>query len=95
MSRTASWKTLARLVALEPDNAKARRSMAVALYQMKKKKDALVEFKPITGEIPSPLDPPAGCTFHPRCPLAEARCRNDRPCLRNFAEGRLASCHLV
>ncbi len=34
---------------------------------------------PVGGEVPSPIDPPPGCTFHPRCPLANARCRVERP----------------
>ncbi|MXQ13146.1 ABC transporter ATP-binding protein [Microvirga makkahensis] len=51
-------------------------------------------FAPIRGEIPSPLDPPAGCAFHPRCPLALPRCRSERPSLREIAPGRLSACHL-
>ncbi len=51
-------------------------------------------FAPIRGEIPSPLDPPAGCAFHPRCPLALPRCRSERPALREIAPGRLSACHL-
>jgi len=51
-------------------------------------------FAPIKGEIPSPLDPPAGCAFHPRCPLALPRCKSERPVLREIAPGRLSACHL-
>ncbi len=51
-------------------------------------------FRPIAGEIPSPLAPPPGCHFHPRCPLAEARCRAERPVLEGAA-GRQAACHLA
>ncbi|RDI54895.1 ABC transporter ATP-binding protein [Microvirga subterranea] len=51
-------------------------------------------FAPIKGEIPSPLDPPAGCAFHPRCPLALPRCKAERPRLREIAPGRLSACHL-
>jgi oligopeptide/dipeptide ABC transporter ATP-binding protein len=47
------------------------------------------------GEIPSPLDPPAGCAFHPRCPLAFDRCSTERPALRRIAPRRLAACHLA
>jgi len=50
-------------------------------------------FEPIRGEIPSPLDPPSGCHFHPRCPLAEGRCRAEAPRLRELGPGRLVSCH--
>jgi dipeptide transport system ATP-binding protein len=48
----------------------------------------------IQGELPSPLDPPRGCTFHPRCPLADDRCRREEPALRSY-HGRLAACHAV
>ncbi|MBM3568631.1 MAG: ATP-binding cassette domain-containing protein [Alphaproteobacteria bacterium] len=49
-------------------------------------------FKPIAGEIPSPLDPPAGCHFHPRCPHAFARCRAERPNLAIIGAGRHSAC---
>ncbi|MBX8566831.1 ABC transporter ATP-binding protein [Pseudomonas cichorii] len=48
----------------------------------------------IKGEIPSPLNPPAGCHFHPRCPHATARCRKEVPTLREVAPGHLSACHL-
>jgi peptide/nickel transport system ATP-binding protein len=51
-------------------------------------------FAPIAGEIPSPLAPPSGCHFHPRCPFAMARCRTERPALVQIAPGRLSACHL-
>jgi peptide/nickel transport system ATP-binding protein len=51
-------------------------------------------FVTIKGEIPSPIDPPPGCHFHPRCPHAFARCRVERPALREIAPGRLSACHL-
>ena len=53
-----------------------------------------LDYQPISGEIPSPLDPPTGCHFHPRCPHATARCREERPELREIAPGRIAACHL-
>jgi len=52
-------------------------------------------FAQVKGEIPSPLDPPSGCHFHPRCPHAVARCAAERPVLKQIAPGRLAACHLV
>ena len=51
-------------------------------------------FEPIRGEIPSPLDPPRGCHFHPRCPHAMARCRTEVPRLRAIAAGHQSACHL-
>jgi len=52
------------------------------------------DYAPIRGEIPSPLAPPPGCHFHPRCPHATARCREAAPELKQIANGRLSACHL-
>jgi peptide/nickel transport system ATP-binding protein len=51
-------------------------------------------FHPVQGEIPSPLAPPSGCHFHPRCPFAFNRCRDERPPLKEIAPGRYSACHL-
>ena len=51
-------------------------------------------FEPVRGEIPSPLDPPTGCHFHPRCTLAVDRCSQEQPTLREIGNGRLVACHL-
>ena len=51
-------------------------------------------FVPIRGEIPSPLAPPAGCHFHPRCPHALPRCSIEAPVLREIAPGHSSACHL-
>lgn len=53
-----------------------------------------LDYKPIEGEIPSPLDPPSGCHFHPRCPHATDRCKQERPLLREIAPNRWSACHL-
>ena len=47
----------------------------------------------LPGEMPSPLSPPLGCPYHPRCPLATSRCREEKPALRVVAAGHLAACH--
>ena len=47
----------------------------------------------VTGEVPSPFDPPSGCTFHPRCPLADERCVRERPELRRVAPDIEVACH--
>ena len=52
------------------------------------------DFEPIKGELPSPLDPPSGCHFHPRCPFATERCRVEVPVLAKIAPGRVSACHL-
>jgi len=48
----------------------------------------------VEGDVPSPIRPPPGCHFHPRCPYAEARCRVERPKLRDVGAGHLVACHL-
>ena len=49
---------------------------------------------PVQGEVPNPLNPPPGCTFHPRCPLANARCKTERPRLLGV-DGVQVACHAV
>jgi oligopeptide/dipeptide ABC transporter ATP-binding protein len=49
----------------------------------------------LQGELPSPIDPSAGCPFHSRCPIAQGRCKLDRPALRPVGGGALAACHFV
>ena len=49
----------------------------------------------LQGELPSPIDPPAGCPFHSRCPIAQDRCKLERPVLRPVAGGTLAACHFI
>ncbi|MCX7362376.1 MAG: peptide ABC transporter ATP-binding protein, partial [Alphaproteobacteria bacterium] len=49
----------------------------------------------LQGELPSPLDPPTGCPFHSRCPIAQDRCKIDKPLLRPVGAGTLAACHFV
>lgn len=49
----------------------------------------------LPGEPPNPVDRPAGCAFHPRCPHAVERCRVETPALRTLADGRRAACHLA
>ncbi|MBL6079303.1 ABC transporter ATP-binding protein [Belnapia sp. T18] len=51
-------------------------------------------FAGVKGEIPSPLDPPSGCHFHPRCPFAFDRCRVERPALRPVGPAHRSACHL-
>ncbi|RLB97719.1 MAG: ABC transporter ATP-binding protein [Deltaproteobacteria bacterium] len=50
---------------------------------------------PVKGEIPNPMDPPAGCPFHPRCPLVKNRCRTSQPVLTSIGKGRRVACHAI
>ena len=49
---------------------------------------------PVAGEVPSPLNPPSGCSFHPRCPFANDRCKSERPKVRTIDGGTVA-CHAI
>jgi oligopeptide transport system ATP-binding protein len=49
----------------------------------------------LRGEVPSPLNPPSGCVFHPRCPIAVARCAAEVPALREIRPAHWGACHLA
>ena len=55
--------------------------------------DELVHFETIDGEVPSPLSPPSGCYFHPRCPLATKACSETPPQVQSIASNRHVACH--
>jgi len=57
--------------------------------------DSKRQRKILPGDVPSPLNPPPGCPFHPRCPVAEARCRTEAPSFREVEAGHWAACHLA
>ena len=48
----------------------------------------------LTGEVPSPLNPPEGCRFHPRCPFAMDQCAVEVPVVKEMAAGHTVACHL-
>jgi oligopeptide transport system ATP-binding protein len=52
-------------------------------------------FRPVQGEVPSPINPPSGCVFHPRCPVAVAECKMARPELREVRPGHFVACSEV
>jgi oligopeptide transport system ATP-binding protein len=64
---------------------------AVPVIDPKSKRQRIV----LPGDVPSPINPPSGCPFHPRCPMAEARCRTEAPALREVTPGHWASCHFA
>jgi len=53
------------------------------------------EFRPVRGEVPSPINPPSGCVFHPRCPIAVESCKQARPELRELRPGHWVACSEV
>jgi len=53
------------------------------------------QFRPARGEIPSPINPPSGCVFHPRCPMAVENCKQARPTLREMKPGHWVACSEV
>jgi oligopeptide transport system ATP-binding protein len=52
-------------------------------------------FQPLSGEVPSPINPPPGCVFHPRCPIAVPECRHAAPALRELRPGHWVACSQV
>jgi len=75
--------------------ARANHPYTVALMAEVPRVDARRrQYVPIQGEIPSPLAPPSGCHFHPRCPRAFGRCREEAPRLKEIAPGHVSACHL-
>ena len=63
---------------------------AVPVTDPNQRRDRII----LKGDVPSPINPPAGCRFHTRCPYAEARCRAEVPALREIAPGHGVACHL-
>ncbi len=64
---------------------------AVPTMEPKVKKDRII----LKGDVPSPANPPSGCTFHTRCPWVEENCRNEVPSLKKVGTDHYVSCHLV
>ncbi|PZP20264.1 MAG: peptide ABC transporter ATP-binding protein [Sphingomonas hengshuiensis] len=75
----------------ERPNHPYTRSLLASVPRIESRKKA---FEGVKGEMPSPLRPPLGCHFHPRCPLAFDRCKQERPALKDVAVGHLSACHL-
>jgi oligopeptide/dipeptide ABC transporter ATP-binding protein len=80
----------AEAVALEPQHPYTKALFAAALPI---DVDGAHDVPTVAGEVPSPLRPPTGCRFHPRCPVALSKCATEEPALRSTS-GRLTACHL-
>jgi oligopeptide/dipeptide ABC transporter ATP-binding protein len=80
----------AQVLAREPKHpyTQALFSAALPIHPDDRQEETVLQ-----GEVPSPLRPPTGCRFHPRCPHAMARCATDEPLLKDTS-GRLVACHL-
>lgn len=89
---------LGQMVELADKNALFRNPQhpytRMLLDAIPKLKDTGRARSPVQGEIPNPITPPSGCSFHPRCPLANKRCETERPYLQNF-KNVLVACHAV
>jgi oligopeptide/dipeptide ABC transporter ATP-binding protein len=99
MSHRIAVMYLGRIVELAPaDDLRARplhpytRALLSAVPSVKARGSLRIR---LAGEPPDPAAPPAGCTFHPRCPLAQPVCRERAPELREWLPGRLAACHFA
>ena len=66
------------------------RALLDSMPKLRLDADATIAFRPIQGELPSPLDPPAGCHFHLRCPHVQSRCKTERPELRVLGDRQVA-----
>jgi oligopeptide transport system ATP-binding protein len=89
LGRIVEWGE-AEAVALQPRHPYTKALFAAALPV---DLDAPREDVVLTGEVPSPLVPPSGCRFHPRCPFVMPHCATQEPALRPES-GRLVACHL-
>jgi oligopeptide/dipeptide ABC transporter ATP-binding protein len=82
----------ARVIAQHPRHpyTKALFSAALPSHPDERREEII-----LSGEVPSPVNPPAGCRFHPRCPRAEPRCAVEEPRPRAAGPTHVAACHLV
>ncbi len=71
------------------------RALLSAVPRLHRKEKRQMDPVRLTGDPPNPIDPPSGCRFHPRCPLAEPRCRREAPPLRDILPDHHVACHLA
>ena len=99
LSQRTAVMYLGKLVEMAPTellNKKAAHPYTQALLASKPSLDPLKRerTKPIQGDVPSPLNPPSGCHFHPRCPKVETRCKTEIPHQIEIEKGHTVLCHL-
>jgi len=91
---------LGRIVELGPSTALVGQPLhpytrALFAASLPQHPDEKQEENIVRGEVPSAINPPSGCPYHPRCPVAIAKCREERPGLREIATGHQVACHLA
>ena len=90
---------LGKIVEMAPTellNRKAAHPYTQALLESKPSLDPTdrKRSQPLQGDVPSPINPPSGCHFHPRCPKAKDRCKTEIPRQIELEEGHIVNCHL-
>jgi oligopeptide/dipeptide ABC transporter ATP-binding protein len=100
MSRRIGVMYLGKLVEIGPSQSILNKPLhpytqallkAIPQPVPKRKRDK----RAILGEIPSPINPPSGCRFHPRCPIAVDRCKTEVPATRELAPEHFVACHMA
>ena len=99
LSQRTAVMYLGKIVEMAPTellNRKAAHPYTQALLASKPSLDPTdrKRFQPLQGDVPSPISPPSGCHFHPRCPKAEDRCKTEIPRQIELEEGHMVNCHL-
>ena len=99
LSQRTAVMYLGKIVEIAPTellNRKAAHPYTQALLASKPSLDPTdrKRFQPLQGDVPSPINPPSGCHFHPRCPKAEDRCKTEIPSQIELEEGHMVNCHL-
>jgi oligopeptide/dipeptide ABC transporter ATP-binding protein len=100
LSQRTAVMYLGKIVEIAPTellNRKAAHPYTQALLASKPSLDPTnrKRFEPLQGDVPSPISPPLGCHFHPRCPKAEDRCKTEIPSQIEVEEGHMVNCHLI
>jgi oligopeptide transport system ATP-binding protein len=100
MSKRIGVMYLGRLVEIGPSRAIVNAplhpyTMALINAVPDAEPEARGRKRSLTGDVPSPINRPAGCPFHPRCPWVQDRCKQERPALRQIAPDQFAACHFA